>query len=60
MATSKEQFINQMLLSEVVITAIVFVGVYLIFKNFRKQQEKERLEKEQQAAENQDPKPPVT
>jgi large-conductance mechanosensitive channel len=38
---TKQEFINQMLLSEVLITAIVFFGVYLIYKNMRKKQEAE-------------------
>ncbi|MCB9251805.1 MAG: hypothetical protein H6605_05020 [Flavobacteriales bacterium] len=46
MEPSKEEFVNQMLLSEVVITAITFIGVYLIFRNFWKKQEKEKAEKE--------------
>jgi preprotein translocase subunit SecG len=43
---TREEFINQMLLSEVVITAIVFFGVYLIFRNFWKKQEKEQNKEE--------------
>ncbi len=35
---TRQEFINQMLLSEVVITTIVFIGVFLIFRNFWRKQ----------------------
>lgn len=37
-----------MLISEIVITAIIFIGVYLIFKNFWKKQEEEKRKKEEE------------
>lgn len=33
---TRNEFINQMLISEVLVTAIVFIGVYFIFRNFMK------------------------
>ncbi len=44
---TREEFINQMLLSEVVITAIVFTGVYFIFRNFWRKQNKDKMGGEQ-------------
>jgi len=37
-----------MLLSEIVITAIIFIGVYFIFKNFWQKQEAEKKQQEEE------------
>ncbi len=39
---TRDEFINQMLLSEILITTIIFIGVYLIFRAFWKKQNKEK------------------
>lgn len=41
---TREEFMSQMLISEIVITAIVFTGVYLIFRAFWKTQNKDKDE----------------
>jgi hypothetical protein len=41
---TRDEFINQMLLSEILITAIAFIGVYFIFRNFWKKENKRKEE----------------
>ena len=39
---TRDEFVNQMLLSEVLITTIVFIGVYFIFRNFWRKENKDK------------------
>lgn len=39
---TRDEFINQMLLSEILVTTIVFIGVYFIFRNFWRKENKDK------------------